>query len=75
MKEEGLRRGVPLLRDGEGSGGSAAGTLDVLTMGVAPDEEPGIGRIITSPPSNVRTESLELSSVSAVTGSVLTITG
>jgi hypothetical protein len=75
IKEDGLRNGVPLFKDDADGGGSEAGTFDVLTIGIAPEDDPGTGRMITSPPSNVRAESLELSSVSALTGSALTITG
>ena len=78
IKEDGLRSGVPLLKELDSEDGVSAsepGTLDVLTIGVAPEAEPGIGRMITSPPSKLRDESLELSSVSGLTGSALTITG
>jgi hypothetical protein len=75
IKEDGLRNGVPRETDNEACGGSAAATFAVLTIGVAPEEDPGTGRMMTSPPSNVRAESLEFNSVSAVTGSALTITG
>jgi hypothetical protein len=46
----------------------------VLMIGIAVDEEPGTGRMMTSPPSKL-SGSFELSSVSAVTGSELTMMG
>ena len=75
MKEDAFRKGVPL-------GGTAPGvvgvsvdwTFDVRTIGDGL-VDPGTGRMITSPPSKVRAESLELSSVSGVTASVLTMMG
>ena len=71
--DDAFRRGVPrrfLTCDGK----AASAILEVLTMG-AGAEVPAIGRIMTSPPSNVSAESRELSSVSGLTASVLTITG
>jgi hypothetical protein len=74
MKDDGRRKGVP--RPGLGDGGwiSAGPEAAVLIIGIAVDEEPGTGLMITSPPSKLRL-SLELSSVSAVTGSELTMIG
>jgi hypothetical protein len=74
MNEDGLRRGVPRPKPGDGKRGSVEAMLLVLTIG-AGAEEPGTGRMITSPPSKVSAESLELSSVSGMTGSLLTIIG
>lgn len=73
MNDDARRRGVPFggVDWGEGTGS----TLLVLTIGVGAEVPPAMGRIITSFPSKVRAESLEFSSVSGVTGSVLTMIG
>lgn len=74
-KEDARRSCVPLPGwDGDCEPTSVDATTEVLTMG-AGLEDPANGRMITSPPSNVSAESLELSSVSGLTGSVLTMMG
>jgi hypothetical protein len=73
MKDDGRRRGVPRPGLDEGRAESAGAAVAVLTIGIAVDEEPGTGRMMTSFPSKVR--SFELSSVSGVTGSALTMMG
>jgi hypothetical protein len=74
INDDGRRRGVPLPGLGDGGWKSDGPGFAVLTMGIAWVEEPGTGRMMTSPPSKFNV-SLDLSSVSAVTGSELTITG
>mgnify|MGYP007078504353 FL=1 len=74
--DDGRRRGNLLLEDGGVEAKSEVGAEPaVLTMGMALDEEPGTGRMMTSTPSKVSPLSLEFNSVSALTGSALTMTG
>lgn len=73
MKDDPRRSGLAL--GAVGLGGNSVSTLDVRTIGAGVVVAREMGRIMTSSPSNVRAESLELSSVSGVTASVLTMTG
>lgn len=68
-RRSGLARGVV------GLGGSIVSTLDVRTIGVGVVDIRERGRMKTSSPSKVKAESRELSSVSGLTASVLTMTG
>lgn len=70
--EDARLRGVPF--GGVDCGVVARLTVLVRTIGAAAEELP-IGRIITSLPSKLNVESREFNSTSAVTGSLLTMTG
>lgn len=50
-------------------------TVDARTTGVVTEPMLEVDRMITSSPSKFRAESLEFSSVSGLTGSVLTMAG
>jgi hypothetical protein len=73
MNEDPRLRGIAL--GVVGLGGSIVSTVEVRTMGVGMVDTREIGRMMTSSPSNVKAESREFNSVSALTASVLTITG
>lgn len=73
MNDDPRRRGFAL--GVVGLGGRSVSTVDVRTIGAGIVDIRDIGRMMTSSPSNVRAESRELSSVSGLTASVLTITG
>jgi len=62
-------------RGAVGLGGRRVSTVEVRTIGAGIVETREIGRMITSSPSKVKAESREFNSVSALTASVLTMTG
>ena len=72
MNEDAFLKGVPLLVVTAG-GTPVLAVPIVRTTGAGVDAP--IGRMITSPPSKLRTEPCDSSSVSGVTASVLTIAG
>lgn len=72
MKDDAFLNGVPRLA--VTAGGTPALTVPVVRT-IGADADVPTGRMITSPPSKLRTEPCDSSSVSGVTASVLTMAG